>query len=310
MMGAWLAGHLKNWLAPDTTGLWRVGRPARRRLRLVGRLVLRDPEEGANKDDGLGVRQVHDPEQRHAARARFAVGRRLPGAARSAERRASSTSRSSSSAASRRACCGARSRPKIPAIAVDQARPGGRRDVIAAEFDKVLEQGKDIKTALADAQGPDRAARAPLTAVVRCSRDPTELHERRHDLAWPSTAHPTACRCRPSAAPATRAASSLAWAPYLFIARSSCCSRCSGCSRCCSRSYLSFHQWDADAGLAAMQLGRLRELSRSRSPTPWFRKSLWNTFWLGARVGRAAAPGGAAARLLHPHRASSAGATP
>ena len=24
MMGAWLAGHLKNWLAPDTAGLWRA----------------------------------------------------------------------------------------------------------------------------------------------------------------------------------------------------------------------------------------------------------------------------------------------
>ncbi len=23
MMGSWLAGHLKNWLAPDTAGKWR-----------------------------------------------------------------------------------------------------------------------------------------------------------------------------------------------------------------------------------------------------------------------------------------------
>ena len=60
--------------------------------------------------------------------------------------------------------------PKIPAIDVAKHDPVAE-EVIATELDKVLEQGKDIKAALADAQGADRAARSALSGPQHGARE-------------------------------------------------------------------------------------------------------------------------------------------
>ncbi|MFZ5549486.1 MAG: ABC transporter substrate-binding protein [Pseudomonadota bacterium] len=49
MMGAWLAGHLKNWLAPDTTGLWRSAVLPGGQAASYGGSFYAIPKKAANK---------------------------------------------------------------------------------------------------------------------------------------------------------------------------------------------------------------------------------------------------------------------
>jgi len=60
MMGSWLGGHLKNWLAPESAGLWRASRLARRALQFVRWIVPRHSQEGCPPRGGMGIHQVHD----------------------------------------------------------------------------------------------------------------------------------------------------------------------------------------------------------------------------------------------------------
>ena len=151
MTGAWLAGHLNTWLAPSTRGLWRAaqlpegawaayggtffaiprGAPATQKLLawdFIGLMTLeREVQIGAFKaqDAFPALLAAHDDpffEQPIA----FLGGQK----ARLIWREASQ---------------------HISAVAVHK-QDAFADEVINTELDKVLDQGKDIRTALADAQ--------------------------------------------------------------------------------------------------------------------------------------------------------------
>jgi multiple sugar transport system permease protein len=75
-----------------------------------------------------------------------------------------------------------------------------------------------------------------------------------------------------------------AWAPYLFVAPFFVLFFAFGVFPLAFSMYLSFHQWDAAMGLAAMRWVGLDNYA-SALTDPWFRKSLYNTFWLAIVAG-------------------------
>jgi multiple sugar transport system permease protein len=77
---------------------------------------------------------------------------------------------------------------------------------------------------------------------------------------------------------------SRAVAPYLFIAPFFGLFFVFGVFPLVFSMYLSFHQWDATMGLAAMRWVGLDNYLATLVD-PWFRKSLYNTFWLAFAAG-------------------------
>ena len=73
-------------------------------------------------------------------------------------------------------------------------------------------------------------------------------------------------------------------APYLFIAPFFVLFFAFGVFPLAFSMYLSFHQWDAAMGLAAMRWVGLDNYAAALTD-PWFRKSLYNTFWLAIVAG-------------------------
>jgi multiple sugar transport system substrate-binding protein len=149
MMGAWLGGHLQNWLAPNTKGLWRAADLPGGAYGSWGGTFYAIPKKGANKEIAwefikfmtlnkdqqlAGFKQEdafpalldaqNDPFYEQPVE--FFGGQKVRMLWRNAV-------------------------PKIPAIDVAKHDPVAE-EVIATELDKVLEQGKDIKAALADAK--------------------------------------------------------------------------------------------------------------------------------------------------------------
>jgi len=131
MMGAWLAGHLNNWIAPESKGKWRSAQlpnGAFASWEFIKFLTLTKEMQleafraldafpsliEAQSDPFLDQPIAYLGDQK--ARQLWKV-----------------------------------SADKIKAIAVDKYDPIAN-DVVNAELDKVLEQNKDIKTALVDAQ--------------------------------------------------------------------------------------------------------------------------------------------------------------
>jgi multiple sugar transport system substrate-binding protein len=149
MMGAWLAGHLKNWLAPDTAGKWRAAPlPAGATASYGGSFYA------------IPKRAAHKPEAWAFVRFMTATSRR------SSIRCARSTPSPRCSPRSRIPVIdepmpflgGQKARElwrdiaaKVPAIPVDKY-DSMATDVIRAEYQNVITQGKDIRAALADAK--------------------------------------------------------------------------------------------------------------------------------------------------------------
>jgi cellobiose transport system permease protein len=87
-----------------------------------------------------------------------------------------------------------------------------------------------------------------------------------------------------ASAPRARFWSGRAAAPYLFIAPFFLLFAAFGVFPLVFSMYLSFHQWDAAMGLAAMRWVGLDNYA-SALADPWLRKSLYNTFWLAIVAG-------------------------
>ncbi|WP_235834998.1 ABC transporter substrate-binding protein [Piscinibacter terrae] len=149
MMGAWLAGHLKNWIAPDTKGNWRsAGIPGGVNASYGGSFYA-IPKGAKNKElawDFVKFMTTNKEVQIAAFREldAFPV---LVDATNDAfvsqpiEFLGGQKAREQWKATA----------AKIPATEVDKLDPVAQ-EVVNAEFDKVLEQGKDVKAALADAK--------------------------------------------------------------------------------------------------------------------------------------------------------------
>lgn len=148
MMGAWLAGHLKNWIAPDTKGLWRSTNLPGGVHASWGGSFYAIPKAGKQKAlawDFVKFMTTNKDVQLAAFRDLDAFPALIdatndPFLDKPVEFLGNQPVRKAWKA----------SALSIPAVAVDRLDPVAA-EVVATEFDKVLEQGKDVKQALADA---------------------------------------------------------------------------------------------------------------------------------------------------------------
>ena len=149
MMGAWLAGHLSNWLAPESKGKWRSAQLPNGAFASWGGSFYAIPKKAANKAaawDFIKFMSLDKGMQIEAFRSLDAFPSLIeaqsdPFLDQPIEYLGGQKARQLWKV----------SADKIKAIAVDKYDPVAN-DVVNAELDKVLEQNKDIKTALADAQ--------------------------------------------------------------------------------------------------------------------------------------------------------------
>jgi len=149
MMGAWLAGHLKNWLAPDTAGKWRSAPLPAGAYASYGGSFYAIPKKAAHKAEAWAfVRFMTADKQSQvdslrtldtfpallAAQQDPVIDEPMPflGGQKARELWRDIAA-------------------KVPSIPVDKY-DSMATDVIRAEYQNVITQGKDIPTALADAK--------------------------------------------------------------------------------------------------------------------------------------------------------------
>lgn len=149
MMGAWLGGHLKNWIAPDTKGLWRAAQLPAGSFASYGGSFYGIPKKAANKteawdfikyltlDKGQQIVAFRDVE----AFPSLIAAQNDDFLNQPIEFLGGQKARQLWKVAADR----------IVATDVDKY-DNTAQDIVNAELDKVLEQNKDIKTALADAK--------------------------------------------------------------------------------------------------------------------------------------------------------------
>jgi multiple sugar transport system substrate-binding protein len=149
MSGAWLAGHLNNWLAPDTKGLWRASQLPEKAWGSWGGSFYTIPKGAKNKALAWDFIQMMtlDPQMQLSA---FKSQDAFPALVdvhndaffdQPIEFLGGQKARLLWREASR----------KINAVDVHKLDPIAE-EVINTEMDKVLDQGKDVRTALADAK--------------------------------------------------------------------------------------------------------------------------------------------------------------
>jgi multiple sugar transport system substrate-binding protein len=149
MMGAWLAGHLTNWLATESKGNWRSAQLPNGSFGYWGGSFYAIPKKAQNKAaawEFIKFMSLNKEMQLEAFRKldgfpALVEAQNDPFLDQPIEYLGGQKARQLWKVAA----------DKIQAIAVDKYDPVAR-DVVNAELDKVLEQGKDIKLALADAQ--------------------------------------------------------------------------------------------------------------------------------------------------------------
>ncbi|QSI77231.1 MULTISPECIES: ABC transporter substrate-binding protein [Niveibacterium] len=149
MMGAWLAGHFAQWLAPNTKGNWRSAQLPNGGFASWGGSFYAIPKAAANKKEAwefIKFMTLNKDMQIEAFRKLDAFPALIeaqndPFLDQPIEFLGGQKARQLWKVAA----------DKIPAVAVDKF-DGTAQDIVNAELDKVLEQNKDIKTALADAQ--------------------------------------------------------------------------------------------------------------------------------------------------------------
>jgi multiple sugar transport system substrate-binding protein len=149
MMGAWLAGHLKNWLAPDTAGKWRSAPLPAGAYASYGGSFYAVPKRAAHKAEAWAfVRFMTADKQSQidslrtldtfpaliAAQQDPVIDEPMPflGGQKARELWRDIAA-------------------KVPSIPVDKY-DSMATDVIRAEYQNVITQGKDIPAALADAK--------------------------------------------------------------------------------------------------------------------------------------------------------------
>ena len=149
MMGAWLAGHLTNWLAKDSAGKWRSAQLPNGSFGYWGGSFYAIPKKAQNKAEAwefIKFLTLNKEMQIEAFRKLDAFPALIEAQNDSfleqpIEYLGGQKARQEWKVAADR----------IQAIAVDKYDPVAK-EVVNAELEKVLEQNKDIKTALADAQ--------------------------------------------------------------------------------------------------------------------------------------------------------------
>ncbi len=149
MMGAWLAGHLNNWLAKESAGKWRSAQLPNGAFGYWGGSFYAIPKKAEHKAaawEFIKFMSLNKEMQLEAFRKldgfpALIEAQNDPFLDEPIEYLGGQKARQLWKVAA----------DKIQAIAVDKYDPVAN-DVVNAELDKVLEQDKDIKTALADAQ--------------------------------------------------------------------------------------------------------------------------------------------------------------
>jgi multiple sugar transport system substrate-binding protein len=148
-MGAWLAGHLKNWLAPDTKGLWRAADLPGNTFASYGGTFYTIPKVSKNKAlawELIEMMTLSPAMQLQAFKSQDAFPSLLsvqgdPFFDQPMEFLGGEKARQMWRDATQ----------KITAIQVNKLDPIAG-EIVDTELDKVLDQGKDIPTALADAK--------------------------------------------------------------------------------------------------------------------------------------------------------------
>lgn len=148
MMGGWLAGHLNNWLAPEQKGKWRSAQLPNGAYGFWGGSFYAIPKQAKNKAaawDFVQFMTYNKEMQLTALKSQDSFPVLLEAQtdafiSQPMEYLGGQKARENWKAAA----------DKIPATVIDKFDPVAE-SVVNAELDKVLEQNKDIKTALADA---------------------------------------------------------------------------------------------------------------------------------------------------------------
>ena len=149
MMGAWLGGHLQNWLAPNTRGLWRVANLPEGAYASWGGTFYAIPKNGANRELAWEFVKFMtlDKQQQLAA---FKQEDAFP-ALTEAQNDPFYAEPVEFFGGQKTRILWRDAVPKIPAISVGK-HDAVAGEVIATELDNVLFDGKDIEAALADAK--------------------------------------------------------------------------------------------------------------------------------------------------------------
>jgi multiple sugar transport system substrate-binding protein len=149
MMGAWLGGHLSNWLAPESKGKWRSAQLPNGAFASWGGSFYAIPQRAQNKAaawEFIKFMTTNKEMQIEAFRKLDAFPALVE-----AQSDAFVNEPIEYFGGQKARQLWKVSADKIQAIAVDKFDPVAN-EIVNAELDKVLEQNKDIKTALADAQ--------------------------------------------------------------------------------------------------------------------------------------------------------------
>jgi len=149
MIGAWLAGHLNNWLAPDTKGLWRAAQLPNGAFATWGGSFYAIPKKAAHKNEAWEFVKFmcFDKEQQLNALKSLDAWPALLTAQDDPFLDQPMPFLGGQKARQLWKVAAA----KAPGIAVNKLDPVAQ-DIVNAELEQVLEKDKDVKQALADAQ--------------------------------------------------------------------------------------------------------------------------------------------------------------
>ena len=149
MTGAWLAGHLNNWLAPETKGLWRAAQLPERAFGSWGGSFYSIPKGAKNKALAADFIQMMTltPDLQLAA---FKSQDAFP-ALLETHKDAFFDQPIEFLGGQKARLIWREAAQKINAVDVHKLDPIAE-EIINTELDKVLDQGKDVRTALADAK--------------------------------------------------------------------------------------------------------------------------------------------------------------
>ena len=149
MTGAWLAGHLNNWLAPETKGLWRAAQLPEKAFGSWGGSFYSIPKGAKNKALAADFIQMMTltPELQLAA---FKSQDAFP-ALIETHKDAFFDQPIEFLGGQKARLIWREAAQKINAVDVHKLDPIAE-EIINTELDKVLDQGKDVRTALADAK--------------------------------------------------------------------------------------------------------------------------------------------------------------
>src|SRR6202012_1934466 len=149
MMGAWLAGHLKTWLAPDPSGKWRSAPLPAGATASYGGSFYAIPRRAAHKPEGwaFGRFMTADRQQQLDS---LRVLDAFP-ALLDAQRDPVMEEPLAFLGGQKARLLWRDIAARVPAIPVDKY-DAMATDVVRAEYQNVISQGKDIREALADAK--------------------------------------------------------------------------------------------------------------------------------------------------------------